>query len=98
MKFSIGQYVCPKFVLRNKTKVKLLELSKKVIKEKISIEKMIERSLKLDQISSIILNENQLKLLNEKSRVRFNSNGVVPKIFKSNSLNMLDNNELIAEN
>ena len=71
MKLSIWEFICPLVILQKNKKLDLLEKSKKLVWKKLSVENLIERSFKINQLAKFVLNESQLKEFYSNSKAIF---------------------------
>jgi hypothetical protein len=69
IQLSIWELTCPMMIFRRNQKLELLKQSKKVVMKKLSIENMIEKDFKMDQLAKYVLSEKQLKEYNSVSKV-----------------------------
>lgn len=71
IKLSNLEFICPIMCFRRKKKLVLLKKSKDVIIHKLSVENIIEKFYKVDQIAQMVLSENQIKEYYQADRVLF---------------------------
>ncbi len=60
LNLSILELICPKKILNKNKKLDILEKSKKLIWKKLSVENMIEKNFKIDQLIKFLLDENHI--------------------------------------
>jgi len=61
LQLSKWELICPIKIFPKNNNLIILEKIKNFISEKISVENIINKNLKLDQLANLALNENQLK-------------------------------------
>ena len=99
MKLSIWEFICPLVILQKNKKLDLLEKSKKLVWRKLSVENLIERSFKINQLAKFVLKESQLKEFYSNSKAIFSvENENESKGIQESSMNSKSNLKLIQAN
>lgn len=71
IKLSNLEFICPMICFRRTKRLELLKKSKDVIIQKLSVENIIQKFFKVDQIAEMVLSENQIKEYYQADRVLF---------------------------
>jgi len=99
MKLSIWEFICPLVILQKNKKLDILEKSKKLVWSKLSVENLIERNFKINQLAKFVLNESQLKEFYSNSKAIFSvENENESKGIQESSMNSKSNLKLIQAN
>ncbi len=99
MKLSIWEFICPLIILQKNKKLDILEKSKKLVWSKLSVENLIERNFKINQLAKFVLNESQLKEFYSNSKAIFNiENEIEKKGIQEISMHCNSNLKLLQAN